>query len=255
MQTGRRTVFTGLRAGLTGLRAGLTGLRGGLTRLDEVDAWLIDLDAPVDPAAASLLTCSPLARTERDRATTYLRPRDSARFAASRAWLRLLLGRYLDTEPADLSFMTGPDRRPVLAGDHAGSLHFSLSRSAGLALIAVSRSPVGADIELVSARAGLADLIGDRFGAAEAGCIARGCGGSPLHGFYRHWTAKEAYLKATGRGLAGLRGTELVCGVRPLIQYDGRLATNWTLSLPELAVGCAAAVIGDGPVTHYRAVR
>ena len=247
MQTGRRTVFTGLRAGLT-------GLRGGLTRLDEVDAWLIDLDAPVDPAAASRLTCSPLARTERDRAITYLRPRDSARFAASRAWLRLLLGRYLDTEPADLSFMTGPDRRPVLAGDHAGSLHFSLSRSAGLALIAVSRSPVGADLELLSARAGLADLIGGRFAPAEAACIASGCGGSLLRGFYRHWTAKEAYLKATGAGLAGLRGTELVCGVRPVIRCDSRLATDWVLSLPELPAGHAAAIVGGGAVTSYRAV-
>jgi len=243
------------------MRNGRGGQSAGLTGLDAVEAWLIDLDAPVDSAAASGLTCSPLARAERDRATTYLRPRDGARFAASRAWLRLLLGRYLDTEPADLRFTTGPDRRPALAGGHAGSVHFSLSRSAGLALIAVSRSPVGADLELVSPRAGLADLVGSRFGAAEAACIASGCGGSPLHGFYRHWTAKEAYLKATGRGLAGLRGTELVCGVRPAIRSSGRLATDWTLSLPlltarqGLAVGWAAAIVGAGPVTRCRAER
>lgn len=237
------------------MQTGRGAHRAVLSGLDAVDAWLIDLNAPVDPAAASGLTCSPLARAERDRAITYLRPRDGARFAASHAWLRLLLGRYLDAEPADLRFTTGPDRRPSLAGDHAGSLHFSLSRSAGLALIAVSRSPVGADLELVSARAGLADLVGARFGAAEAACIAGGCGGSPLHGFYRHWTAKEAYLKATGRGLAGLRETELVCGARPLIRRDGRLATDWTLSLPDLAASWAVAIVGTGRVTRYRAVR
>ena len=197
---------------------------------------------------------SQLASAERDRATTYLRPRDGARFAASRAWLRHLLGRYLDAEPADLCFAAGPDQRPALAGDHAGLLHFSLSRSAGLALIAVSRSPVGADLELVSARAGLADLIGGRFGPAEAACIASGCGGSPLRGFYRHWTAKEAYLKATGAGLAGLRGTELVCGVRPVIRSNSRLATDRVLSLPELAAGYAAAIVGADVVTCYRAV-
>ena len=231
------------------------GQRAVLTGLDAVEAWLIDLDAPGEQTAARERIGSQLAPAERDRATTYLRPLDAARFAASRAWLRLVLCCYVDAEPSDLRFAAGPDRRPALAGDHAGSLHFSLSRSAGLALIAVSRSPVGADLELLSARAGLADLIGGRFGAAEAACIAGGCGGSPLRGFYRHWTAKEAYLKATGAGLAGLRGTELVCGVRPVIRSGGRLATDWTLSLPELSAGYAAAIAGAGPVTRYRAVR
>jgi 4'-phosphopantetheinyl transferase len=240
-----------MQSGYGGHRTVLTGLRAGLTGPDAVEVWLIDLDAPVDPAAASGLICTQLGPAERDRATAYLRPLDGARFAASRAWLRLILGRYLDAEPADLCFTADPDRRPALAGDHAGSLHFSLSRSAGLALIAVSRSPVGADLELVRSRAGLADLVGGRFGAAEAACIASDCGGTQLHGFYRHWTAKEAYLKATGRGLAGLRGTELVCGVRPVIRSDGQLATDWTLSLPELAADCATAIVGAGVVTRY----
>ena len=75
-------------------------------------------------------------------------------------------------------------------------------------------------------------------------------GGSPLRGFYRHWTAKEAYLKATGRGLKDLRGTELVCGERPVIQFRGRLAAGWTLSLMDPASGCCAAIVGSGPVTR-----
>jgi 4'-phosphopantetheinyl transferase len=223
-----------------------------LTELDGVGAWLIDLD---DQAAVSDGIRSQLSPAEHDRATTYIRPADGARFAASRAWLRLILGRYLDAEPADLCFAAGPGGRPTLTGDYAGSLHFSLSRSRGRALIAVSRSPVGADIELVSDRAGLADLVGVRFAPAEAACIASGCRGSPLRGFYRHWTAKEAYLKATGRGLAGLRSTELVCGVRPRIRCCGRLATEWRLSLPDVAADYEAAIVGGGPVTRCRGTR
>jgi 4'-phosphopantetheinyl transferase len=231
------------------MRIGRGGTRAALTTLEAVETWLIDLD---DPTAASGRTGSRLGPAERDRATTYLRPEDGARFAASRAWLRLVLCCYLDAEPAGLSFAPGPDRRPALAGEHAGTLHFSLSRSAGLALLAVSRSPVGADLELLSPRAGLADLVDARFAPAEAACIASGCGGSPLRGFYRHWTAKEAYLKATGAGLGGLPGTELVCGVRPVIRCHGRLATGWMLSVPELATGYAAAIVGAGAVTRHR---
>jgi 4'-phosphopantetheinyl transferase len=230
------------------MRTGRGGQRAELHSPGEVHAWLIDLDAPV--GAARLLD-----RAESDRATCYLRPRDGARFAASRAWLRMIMGRYLDANPACLRFVTDAAGRPTLAGDHADLLHFSLSRSADRALVAVSNSPVGADIEVVSARAGLADLVAGRFGPAEARCIAGGCGGSPLRGFYRHWTAKEAYLKATGAGLAGLRATELTCGARPAVSFGGKLAVGWTISLVKAAPDCAAAIVGGGPASSCRLAR
>jgi len=214
--------------------------------LGEVHAWLIDLDTPPDAADQAL------GAAELARATSYLAPQDGARFAASRAWLRVILGRYLGAEPDRLQFAASPGGRPVLAGEHADPIHFSLSRSADRAVVAVSRSPVGADVELVSARAGLTDLISSRFAAAEARCIADGCGGSALRGFYRHWTAKEAYLKATGCGLAGLRTTELSCGACPAIRVGGH-ATSWTLSLLDVAPDCAAAIVGSGPVTRWLA--
>jgi 4'-phosphopantetheinyl transferase len=115
--------------------------------------------------------------------------------------------------------------------------------------VAVSHGPVGADIERVTARHGLADLIATRFGPDEARCIESGCGGSALRSFYRHWTAKEAYLKASGRGLAGLRDTWLDCGSSPVIRFGGRPAAAWTLSLTDVAPAHAAAIVASQPVT------
>jgi 4'-phosphopantetheinyl transferase len=224
----------------------------------EVHGWVANLDDPGGAAAGqfgqALLDPALLDPGELARAVGYARPRDGARFAASRARLRLVLGRYLDADPASLRYATGPDGRPALTGEHAGRLQFSLSRSGGRVLIAVSVTPVGADIEIVRPRAGLADLIASRFSAAEADCIAAGCGGSPARGFYRHWTAKEAYLKATGRGLAGLRAAELNCAEPHIICVDGKPADGWTLSLPEATPDCAMAFVGSGPVTRCRAV-
>ena len=114
----------------------------------------------------------------------------------------------------------------------------------------MSLTPVGADIEIVRSRPGLADIIASRFSVAEAECIRGGCGGSPTHGFYRHWTAKEAYLKATGCGLAGLRLTELACDGPDAIRVGGRPAEGWTLSLPDVGPGCTTAIVGSGPVTR-----
>lgn len=216
-------------------------LPGGLLP-GEVHAWLVDLDAPghgfdavLDPA-------------ERRRAAAYLRGVDGRRFAASRAALRILLSSYLPGTPAHLPIRTAPGGGLDLAGSE---VRVSLSRSAGIALIAVSRGRVGADIAAVVPRPGLADLVAARFGKQEAACVAACGGGSALRGFYRHWTAKEAYLKAVGTTLAaGLRTTELVCGKRPQIWSAGTPAIGWKLSWIDVVPAHVAAIMAAGPVTR-----
>ena len=206
-------------------------------------AWLVDLDAP-SPATAVRLDGA-----ERDRAASFVRPRDGTRFAASHAALRLLLAQYVGGEPDDLQFRVGPHGQPRLAADE---VRFSLARSGGLALIAVSRGPVGADLERVAARSGLADVAVARFPAREAARVAAGCCGSPARSFYRHWTAKEAYLKAIGLGLAGLRDTELVCGAQPVISFADRPADGWRLSADSTTSGCVVSIISEPTVTSWR---
>lgn len=206
-------------------------------------AWLVDLDAPGAAMAATLDAA------ETARAASFVRPRDSARFAASHAALRRVLALYVSGEPDDLEFRVGSHGQPRLA---LAGVRFSLARSGGLALIAVSRGPVGADLEQVAARSGLADVAAARFAAREAAGVAAGCCGSPTQSFYRHWTAKEAYLKAIGLGLAGLRDTELVCGARPVIWFAGRPADGWSLSATSPARRYVASVIGESSVPSWR---
>jgi 4'-phosphopantetheinyl transferase len=212
-----------------------------------VDAWLVDLDAIPDPLGA----CALLSPAEHDRAASYLRPLDGTRFAASRAWLRVILSRYLAADAADPSLTPAAAGRPAPVTHRNGTLCYSLSRAGGRCLIAIAPSAVGADIERTDDRAGLADLVIGRFTPAEADCLAAGCGGGRLRGFYRHWTAKEAFLKATGIGLAGVRETALACGVMPTIEFAGQPAPGWTVSLLDPAAGYVAAVAGPGPV-HLR---
>jgi len=205
---------------------------------DDVHAWLIDLDGW--PADRVLLD-----RGERDRSATYLRSRDGARFAASRSAVRVIASGYLGLEPEQLRLAADGRAQPLVAGH---SLQLSLSRSDGLALLAVSPDSVGADLELARPRAGLADLIAARFAPAEAACIAGGCAGSLTNSFYRHWVAKEAYLKATRRGLVALRDTELACGPPPVIRFRGTPEAGWQLTLTDPAPGYVAAIVAARPV-------
>jgi 4'-phosphopantetheinyl transferase len=163
----------------------------------------------------------------------------------------MILAGYLGCEPGRLRFDAGGRGQPRAAGH---SLQFSLSRSGGSALVAVSPEPVGADLELLRPRAGLADLIAARYAAAEAACVAAGCAGSPVRSFYRHWVAKEAYLKATGRGLAALRDTQLACGPAPVIRFRGTPEPDWKVSMPEALPRCVAAVVAVRPVTSWRRI-
>ena len=209
----------------------------------DVHGWLVDLDCW--PAGRAVLTGD-----ECDRSASYLRPRDGARFAAGRAAVRVILSGYLGCEPERLRFADDGRGQPRLANHR---LQFSLSRSGAVALLAVSADPVGADVELVRPRAGLADLVTARFAAAEAACVAAGCAGSPTRSFYRHWVAKEAYLKATGRGLASLRDTEFECGP-PVIRFRGTPEPGWNVSLAEPVPGYMAAIVAARPVTTWRRI-
>jgi 4'-phosphopantetheinyl transferase len=212
----------------------------------DVHAWLIDVDTW--PAGRMVLTAG-----ERDRYASYLRPQDGARFAASRAAVRVILSGYLGCEPELLRFANDGGGQPRLAAA-SHSLKFSLSRSGEIALLAVSPDPVGADLEQVRPRPGLADLVTARFAAAEAACVAAGCAGSPTRSFYRHWVAKEAYVKATGRGLAVLRDAELECGPAPVIRFRGTPEPGWKVSLTEAVPGYMTAIVAAQPVTNWQRI-
>lgn len=242
---------------------------GAPRRPGEVHVWIVDLDAPAEDAS-QLLDAA-----ECDRAASYLSSVDGGRFAASRTALRRILGGCLGADPAALRFDTGPGGRPVLAGRHGQfrqeqgrqleegrplgqeqRLQFSLSRSAGVALVAVSAGTVGVDVEAIVPRDGLADLAAARFSAAEADCISGGaCGGSPLGSFYRHWTAREAWLKAFGVGLAALRDVEFDCRPAPAIRFRSTdTAPDVRLHLLDCSPEHAGAVVSAGPVTSWERV-
>jgi 4'-phosphopantetheinyl transferase len=214
-----------------------------------VQAWLVSLNIPL---ARSLPL---LDETERTRVRHYLRAADGARFAAGRAGLRQVLASYLGEEPASVRFRTNQQGRLSLAdhGRRPQQLRFSLARTADLALIAVGRGSVGADIELIAPRPGLADLAAARFSAPENARIARGCCGAALRCFYWHWTAKEAYLKATGRGLADLRSTELICcDEGPALRFGSRRVRGLAPSFAEVSPDHAAVVVAGHRVTSWR---
>lgn len=98
---------------------------------------------------------------------------------AAHGALRGVLSRYLDEDPAAIELRLGERGKPMLA-DPDAALHFNLSHSGGLMLIAVCRDrEVGVDVQRMRKRRG-------RERPAE---------------FYAEWTRREAIAKCHGVGL------------------------------------------------------
>jgi len=179
--------------GRLGRTPGVGGRRGTVVG---VDVWVAPLDVGSERLRPLVASLSP---AERARAGRYRFPGDARRFSAARGWLRHVLGAELGVDPAAVPLSEGPGK-PRLAGGEG--LRFNVSHARDLALIAVAACEVGVDVE--HARDGPPGLDAVRLCCtpAEADAIERMPPGERADAFLRRWTAKEAYLKARGLGLA-----------------------------------------------------
>lgn len=163
-----------------------------------IDVWRIRLDAPeaVTSESQQLLSADELAR-----ANSFHFPRDQRRFVVAHASLRGILAGYIDSPPCDVRFTTGAYGKPYL---ESGELHFNLSHSDELALVAVTaEGEIGVDIEKIHP---LEDAVAlaERFFSARELHELRKLERRPesSRAFFECWTRKEAYIKATGMGLS-----------------------------------------------------
>ncbi|MYU07838.1 4'-phosphopantetheinyl transferase superfamily protein [Streptomyces sp. SID8366] len=142
---------------------------------------------------------------ERARAAALRVPADRECYLAAHLGLRLLLGAYLGVRPARVPLTRracplcgGPHGRPGVTGD---PLHYSLSYSGGLGLLAFAAVPVGTDVEAVPAPDAVAEAA-DVLHPRERDELALLPPSARPPAFARAWVRKEAYLKGLGVGLA-----------------------------------------------------
>lgn len=143
-----------------------------------------------------------LSTSECGRADFYAEPRRN--FVASRAAMRVILGRYLEMPPAEVAIHYDSNSKPRLAGKAAASgLRFNLTHSGDLALVAVVEGcDIGVDAEMLRPVEHWRHIAGRYFHPAEVDAISAANPGEQNEAFLRCWTRKEAILKVSGTGLA-----------------------------------------------------
>jgi 4'-phosphopantetheinyl transferase len=145
-----------------------------------------------------------LSDAERARASRFRFEADRWSFTAAHAGLRVLLAPMVACEPQTLRFAAGANGKPFLDHDrHGAAVQFNISHSRGCVAVAIAGCPVGVDVEQ---RRALPDLMAvARTAFAHEGrdaLAARSGEAARTELFYRYWTLGEAFIKATGEGVA-----------------------------------------------------
>lgn len=160
---------------------------------------------------------------ERKRAHAYLHDDDRIGFALTRSALRNLIGGQTGASPAEVAIEQSADSAPRLSGRaKCVDLNFSVSRSHGLSLIAVSNSnrSIGIDLEFRRNVPDACDIASKLFGLDIAETLAAKPESVRCDAFLALWTAGEALTKARGIGLSDW------VGPIPIAFEDGQIAVR-----------------------------
>lgn len=137
---------------------------------------------------------------EKKRAQSFHFKKDQQKFANARACLRIILAQILGMKNYYVSIVYNEFFKPMLAEEFG--LYFNLSHSADAALFAFSkRGNVGVDLEFMAEDRNIYSIASKHFTNEEHAFLTKGNAGEKLKRFYQLWTAKEALLKAEGKGL------------------------------------------------------
>jgi 4'-phosphopantetheinyl transferase len=165
--------------------------------------------------------------------------------------LRIGLGTVLGAAPHRIRFRYGAAGKPYVWRPAFGrSLEFNLSYTGRLAVYACAFGrAVGIDIERIEEQTDLLDVADNCFSPLERRGLRELPPGSRTAAFYRCWTRKEAYVKASGSGLTApldrfdvtLRPHEPAALLR--VHGDPAEAARWRMTELALPAGYVGALV------------
>jgi 4'-phosphopantetheinyl transferase len=186
---------------------------------------------------------------ERMRAERYQSRLARDHFVCARGILRELLGAYSGQHPANLRFACGPFGKPLVVESSNIVPKFNCARSAGIALFAFAADrEVGIDVERIEDDEDFLNVGMQFFTHSEIEFLNDLDADDRIAEFFRYWTRREAYLKATGQPFSHLTD-ELDVSCPVLHATDGA----WTISTFDAVPGYASSLASLG-LNHIQSI-
>ncbi len=226
---------------------------------DEIHVWVAELPLLVwqEERCEALLSDD-----ERARSARFLVESERRRYTLCRGLLRQLLSAYAGVAPEELRFAYGPQGKPQGAGRLGEvGLEFNLAHSGGMAVYALTLGRrVGIDVERAKEVPEAEQIVARHFAIEERAAWQHVDAAERLAMFFRLWTRREAFVKATGTGLgegwSAFAVTAGASGARLLhISGDAAAALRWTLRDLELPQPYYGAVAAEGSGLRVRSFR
>lgn len=163
----------------------------------KVHIWLANLDISTEKVTR---LSKFLSADEQIRADRFKFEKNRNHFIAARGILRMIASAYLSVPADRLQFAYSSRGKPSFQSD---SLQFNLSHSHNLALYGFTKdNQIGVDLEYLRPMPDAAKIAQRFFSPQEYQWINSLSDRAQQKAFFQCWTAKEAYLKATGEGIS-----------------------------------------------------
>jgi len=145
-----------------------------------------------------------LSEDERSRSRRFHFENNRREYIAAHALCRIMLSKFSTTAPQEWSFTAGPHGKPEIAGDgSADTMRFNISHTKGMVCLGVTlNDDIGVDVEWTGRNNRIEDIARFKFSKPEVTRLIEMPQSEKRKGFFMFWTLKEAYIKATGKGLA-----------------------------------------------------
>lgn len=211
-----------------------------------IDLWQFSLEHELTTADQLLNS------EEKARASRFYFEKHRRRFATTRATIRIILARYLNSAPERLEFTYNAQGKPSIINSQ--KLQFNLSHTGDTAILAVGKNTaVGVDIEHYTARPyeGIAKSL---FSEPELADFLKAPASMKPALFFHIWAQKEAFIKASGLGLSYPTKEFNVPTTAPTKQLveDPLHNTTWQLRSFMPKVACSGALCHHPTIREIR---
>jgi 4'-phosphopantetheinyl transferase len=214
---------------------------------NDVVVWEVDMDN----CETADLDLALLDSQETYRYNSFFHVRDKQRFGFAHTARRRILARHLGVHPSEIQYEYGAFGKPRLPAHRSREIvEFSFSHSGEMALLAISQmGPIGVDIEKITLPMDYTSLLSLVCTANEKIHVLAQPHELRYVEFLKFWTAKEAYLKGTGSGLAVEPTTVEInpnfCELKNILDIKTKRSSTWILyrvDVPDGYVACLAAL-------------
>jgi 4'-phosphopantetheinyl transferase len=220
--------------------------------VDDIHVWLFPLNT-TPPAIKRFYPL--LDADEKERSERFVHFMHRKRFIAAHGFMRTVLAMYTHQHADALQFDTGVHGKPFMI--HHSSLHFNLSHSQDIAMLAVAHQDIGIDVECIERKNDWQKIMQRFYTESEQKKILSLPDVLQQRAFMEVWTRKEAHMKVTGQGLHLAPG-QFTVTVPPepaalLEQVNGQDVQRWKMfdiELPTFARNYCACVSRVGSASH-----